>query len=163
MHKKPQPAAGPQYKAVETPGLTPPVLVSESDFGRDFHSGLSSDPRRDQKAKMLPSLLLTTGLALMSSAAPQRDNNNEASNTRFFTGNNNLDSAIAGAAIGAGASFLGNQIFNPCRGNRNSGNKGSDKNNRFLGNNGAINGLLGIIGGFIAGQVANNVQGNPCG
>ena len=112
---------------------------------------------------MLPSLLLTTGLALMSSAAPQRGNNNEASNTRFFTGNNNLDSAIAGAAIGAGASFLGNQIFNPCRGNRNSGNSGSDNNNRFLGNNGATNGLLGIIGGFIAGQVANNVQGNPCG
>ena len=112
---------------------------------------------------MLPSLLLTTGLALMSSAAPQRDNN-EAGNTRFFTGNNNLDSAIAGAAIGAGASFLGNQIFNPCRGggNRNSGNSG-DTNTRFLGNNGATNGLLGIIGGFIAGQVANNVQGNPCG
>ena len=112
---------------------------------------------------MLPSLFLTTGLALMSSAAPQRDNN-EAGNTRFFTGNNNLDSAIAGAAIGAGASFLGNQIFNPCRGggNRNSGNSG-DTNTRFLGNNGATNGLLGIIGGFIAGQVANNVQGNPCG
>ena len=99
----------------------------------------------------------------MSSAAPQRGNNNEAGNTRFFTGNNNLDSAIAGAAIGAGASFLGNQIFNPCRGNRNSGNTGSENNNRFLGNNGATNGLLGIIGGFIAGQVANNVQGNPCG
>ena len=111
---------------------------------------------------MLPSLLLTTGLALMSSAAPQRGNNNEAAgNTRFFTGNNNLDSAIAGAAIGAGASFLGNQIFNPCRGNRNSG--GSGENNRFLGNNEATNGLLGILGGFIAGQVANNVQGNPCG
>ena len=118
---------------------------------------------------MLSSLLLTTGLALTTiSAAPQRGNNNQeaSGNTRFFTGNNNLDSAIAGAAIGAGASFLGNQILNPCRGNgnRNLGNSGSsDTNNRFLGNNGATNGLLGIIGGFIAGQVANNVQGNPCG
>ena len=109
---------------------------------------------------MLPSLLLATGLAL-SIAAPQRVTNDPS--TRFFSGNNNLDSAIAGAAIGVGASFLGNQILNPCRnnngGNRNSGNE----NNRFLGNNEATNGLLGIIGGFIAGQVANNAQGNPCG
>ena len=113
---------------------------------------------------MLPSLLLTVSLALTSTAAPQRGDN-EASNTRFFTGNNNLDSAIAGAAIGAGASFLGNQVLNPCRGgNRNSGNSGNSANrNRFLPNNGATNGLLGIIGGFIAGQIANNVQGNPCG
>ena len=101
---------------------------------------------------MLPSLLLATGLAL-SFAAPQRVTNDPS--TRFFSGNNNLDSAIAGAAIGVGASFLGNQILNPCR-NNNGGN-------RFLGNNEATNGLLGIIGGFIAGQVANNAQGNPCG
>merc|ERR1712192_112903 len=126
-----------------------------------------TNSRDTQRQKMLLSLLLTVGLALTTiSAAPQRGNNQEASgNPRFFTGNNNLASAIAGAAIGAGASFLGNQILNPCRGggNRNSGNSGSDTNNRFLGNNGATNGLLGIIGGFIAGQVANNVQGNPCG
>ena len=112
---------------------------------------------------MLPSLLLTASLALTSTAAPQRGDN-VASNTRFFTGNNNLDSAIAGAAIGAGASFLGNQVLNPCRGgNRNSGNSGNANRNRFLPNNEATNGLLGIIGGFIAGQIANNAQGNPCG
>merc|ERR1711971_1172907 len=71
-----------------------------------------TNSRDTQKQNMLPSLLLTTGLALATiSAAPQRGNNQDASgNTRFFTGNNNLDSAIAGAAIGAGASFLGNQI-----------------------------------------------------
>ena len=112
---------------------------------------------------MLPSLLLTASLALTSTAAPQRGDN-EAGNTRFFTGNNNLDSAIAGAAIGAGASFLGNQVLNPCRGgNQNSGNSGNANRNRFLPNNEATNGLLGIIGGFIAGQIANNAQGNPSG
>merc|ERR1711902_29554 len=46
-----------------------------------------------------------------AAAEPQR--------TRFFTGNNALDAGLAGAALGAATQYFTNQIFNPCRSNRN--------------------------------------------
>merc|ERR1712233_308457 len=36
-------------------------------------------------------------------------------NTRFFTGNQAIDSAAWGAALGAGTQYFANQVFNPCR------------------------------------------------
>merc|ERR1712137_106630 len=86
-------------------------------------------------------------------------NGNNSPNTRFFTGNQAIDSAAFGAAAGVAGNYLFTAVTNPCRnGNRNN-NKGT--NNRiFSGNTG--NFLLGAVGGFAGAQLFNNAQGNPC-
>merc|ERR1712058_14755 len=68
-----------------------------------------------QFSRLVLALSLVISLAI---CAPQgrSQNSNNSPNTRFFTGNQALDSAAAGAALGLGASVLSNQILNPCRG-----------------------------------------------
>merc|ERR1712012_215721 len=44
-----------------------------------------------------------------------RSQNQNSPNTRFFTGNQAIDSAAWGAALGAGTQYFANQVFNPCR------------------------------------------------
>merc|ERR1711936_1552958 len=84
---------------------------------------------------------------------------NNSPNTRFFTGNQAIDSAAFGAAAGVAGNYLFNAVTNPCRsGNRNN-NKGT--NNRIFGGN-TGNFLLGAVGGFAGAQLFNNAQGNPC-
>ena len=110
--------------------------------------------------------VLATLLVLASSAPqnrpsltrdrPQGRNQNQP-NTRFFTGNQAIDSAAWGAALGAGTQYFANQVFNPCRnrgGTRNSNTKGT--NNRIFGNSNIDNGILGFLGGFAAASVAQN-------
>merc|ERR1711862_211891 len=80
------------------------------------------------------------------SAEPQR--------TRFFTGNNALDAGLAGAALGAATQYFTNQIFNPCRSNRNR--------NRINGQT-VQNGLLGFIAGYAGASLLHNAAGRPCG
>merc|ERR1711915_372519 len=86
----------------------------------------------------------------------------EPQRTRFFTGNNAIDAGAAGAALGVGAQYFANQIFNPCRrgGNRNN-NKST--NNRIFGGQTLQNGALGFLAGFAGAALINNAQGNPCG
>ena len=89
-----------------------------------------------------------------TAAEPQR--------TRFFTGNNAIDAGAAGAALGVGAQYFANQIFNPCtRGGTRGGNKGT--NNRIFGGQTLQNGALGFLAGFAGAALVNNAQGNPCG
>merc|ERR1711944_62242 len=73
----------------------------------------------------------------------------EPQRTRFFTGNNAIDAGAAGAALGVGAQYFANQIFNPCRrgGNRNN-NKAANTNNRIFGGQTLQNGALGFLAGF---------------
>merc|ERR1711936_1004292 len=112
--------------------------------------------------KMQISLLtvLATLLVLASSAPqnrpsltrdlPQGRNQNQP-NTRFFTGNQAIDSAAWGAALGAGTQYFANQVLNPCRnrgGTRNTNTKGT--NNRIFSNSNIDNGILGFLGGFAA-------------
>merc|ERR1712154_291199 len=86
----------------------------------------------------------------------------EPQRTRFFTGNNALDAGAAGAALGVGAQYFANQIFNPCtRGGTRGGNKGT--NNRIFGGQTLQNGALGFLAGFAGAALVNNAQGNPCG
>merc|ERR1712158_154178 len=83
----------------------------------------------------------------------------EPQRTRFFTGNNAID---AGAALGVGAQYFANQIFNPCtRGGNRNNNKGT--NNRIFGGQTLQNGALGFLAGFAGAALVNNAQGNPCG
>merc|ERR1712098_224822 len=82
----------------------------------------------------------------------------EPQRTRFFTGNNAIDAGAAGAALGVGAQYFANQIFNP--GTR-GGNKGT--NNRIFGGQTLQNGALGFLAGFAGAALVNNAQGNPCG
>merc|ERR1739841_293564 len=87
------------------------------------------------------------------------NSNSKNANTRFFTGNQAVDSAAFGAAAGVAGNYLFNAVTNPCRsGNRNN-NKGT--NNRIFGGN-TGNFLLGAVGGFAGAQLFNNAQGNPC-
>merc|ERR1712126_746365 len=65
-----------------------------------------------QFSRLVLALSLVISLAI---CAPQGRSQNNSPNTRFFTGNQALDSAAAGAALGLGASVLSNQILNPCR------------------------------------------------
>merc|ERR1711971_638647 len=115
-------------------------------------------------------------------------NSKNNANTRFFTGNQAVDSAAFGAAAGVAGNYLFNAVTNPCRsGNRNnnkgtnnrifggnylfnavtnlcrSGNRNNNKgtNNRIFGGN-TGNFLLGAVGGFAGAQLFNNAQGNPC-
>merc|ERR1712126_251606 len=114
---------------------------------------------------MTRTILLSFCLLALVSTAPQnfgrnnrRNYNNNNPNTKFFTNNRPLNDAIAGAAIGLGTQYVANNIFNPCRNRYGNNNRGT--NNRIFRNN---NGLLGFFGGYAAGQILNNVQGNPCG
>merc|ERR1712183_143353 len=67
--------------------------------------------------------------------------------TRFFTGNNAIDAGAAGAALGVGAQYFANQIFNPCRrGGNRGGNRGT--NNRIFGGQTLQNGALGFLAGY---------------
>jgi hypothetical protein len=72
-------------------------------------------------------LLLSVGLLALASAAPQRRgpprgrninpstrNTNNNPNTRFFTGNQAIDSAAWGAVLGAGSQYFANRVLNPC-------------------------------------------------
>merc|ERR1712080_157548 len=102
-------------------------------------------------------LILAVILALTASAPQGRSQNTD---TRFFTGNQAIDSAAVGAGLGLATQYIANQIFNPCRNRNRNRNK---TNNRIFGNNGFSNGLLGFLGGYIGGQLINNAQGNPCG
>merc|ERR1712048_713878 len=86
----------------------------------------------------------------------------EPQRTRFFTGNNALDAGAAGAALGVGAQYFANQIFNPCpRGGTRNNNRGT--NNRIFGGQTLQNGALGFLAGFAGAALVNNAQGNPCG
>merc|ERR1711936_547847 len=86
----------------------------------------------------------------------------EPQRTRFFTGNNAIDAGAAGAALGVGAQYFTNQIFNPCtRGGTRNNNKGT--NNRIFGGQTLQNGALGFLAGFAGAALVNNAQGNPCG
>merc|ERR1712126_646638 len=115
-----------------------------------------------QFSRLILGLSLVISLAM---CAPQgrSQNSNNSPNTRFFTGNQALDSAVAGAALGLGASVLSNQILNPCRGGTRNSNQNQNTNTRIFGNNAATNGIFGAVAGFLGGQVAQNVLGNPCG
>merc|ERR1711936_1018392 len=68
-------------------------------------------------------LLAASCLLVLSSSAPQRRRNQNV-NTKFFTGNNAIDSAAWGAAIGAGTQYLANQV---CRGGNRGGTRGGNK------------------------------------
>merc|ERR1712126_290250 len=114
---------------------------------------------------MSRTILLSLCLLTLASTAPQnfgrnnrRNYNNNNPKKKFFTSNRPLNDAIAGAAIGLGTQYVANNIFNPCSNRCGNNNRGT--NNRIFGNN---NGLLGFFGGYAAGQIINNVQGNPCG
>merc|ERR1712203_224417 len=86
----------------------------------------------------------------------------EPQSTRFFTGNNALNAGAAGAALGVGAQYFTNQIFNPCtRGGTRNNNKNT--NNRIFGGQTLQNGALGFLAGFAGAALVNNAQGNPCG
>ena len=113
------------------------------------------------------SLAVLASVLVLASSAPQnrpsltRDRpqgrNQNQPNTRFFTGNQAIDSAAWGAALGAGTQYFANQVFNPCRnrgGTRNTNTKGT--NNRIFGNSNIDNGILGFLGGFAAASVAQN-------
>merc|ERR1712107_153190 len=77
--------------------------------------------------KMQISLAVLMGLLVLASTAPQgrpsltrdrpqgRSQNQNSPNTRFFTGNQAIDSAAWGAALGAVTQYFANQVFNPCR------------------------------------------------
>merc|ERR1739849_6673 len=95
-------------------------------------------------------------------AEPQRPGGNRSPSTRFFTGNNAIDAGAAGAALGVGAQYFANQIFNPCtRGGTRNNNRGT--NNRIFGGQTLQNGLLGFAAGFAGAALVHNAQGNPCG
>ena len=102
-------------------------------------------------------------VSFYSAAEPQRPNlNRNNPSTRFFTGNSAVDAGAAGAALGVGAQYFANQIFNPCtRGGNRNNNKGT--NNRIFGGQTIQNGALGFLAGFAGAALVNNAQGNPCG
>merc|ERR1712168_266101 len=121
--------------------------------------------RRKHRMKFSQFLAASCLLVLVSSAPQRRRNQNV--NTKFFTGNNAIDSAAWGAALGAGTQYFANQVFNPCRGGNRGGTRGGNKgtNTRFfLGNNNPVgNGLVGFLGGFGTAAVTHSLLGNPCG
>merc|ERR1712042_96017 len=78
----------------------------------------------------------------------------EPQRTRFFTGNNAIDAGAAGAALGVGAQYFANQIFNPCtRGGTRNNNRGT--NNRIVGGQTLQNGALGFVAGFAGAALVN--------
>merc|ERR1712107_933228 len=121
--------------------------------------------------KMQISLAVLASLLVLASTAPQgrpsltrdrpqgRSQNQNSPNTRFFTGNQAIDSAAWGAALGAGTQYFANQVFTPCRnrgGTRTSNTKGANTN--------IDNGILVFLVGFAAASVAQNAGLTPnCG
>merc|ERR1711953_1268713 len=89
--------------------------------------------RRNHKMKLAQFVAISSLLAV-SSSAPQRRRNQNNVNTKFFTGNNAIDSAAWGAALGAGTQYFANQVLNPCRGGNRGGTRGGNQgtNTRFL-------------------------------
>merc|ERR1712013_854557 len=108
--------------------------------------------------KMQISLAVLAFLLVLASTAPQgrpsltrdrpqgRSQNQNSPNTRFFTGNQAIDSAAWGAALGAGTQYFA---------------KGANTNNRIFGNSNIDNGILGFLGGFAAATVAQNAGLTP--
>merc|ERR1712107_187622 len=76
--------------------------------------------RRNHKMKLAQFVAISCLLAV-SSSAPQRRRNQNNVNTKFFTGNNAIDSAAWGAALGAVTQYFANQVLNPCRGGNRGG------------------------------------------
>merc|ERR1712168_967635 len=97
-------------------------------------------------------LLRETRVCCITAADPQR--------TRFFTGNNAVDSGAAGAALGVGAQYFLNQFLNPCA--RVTNNRNTNK--RIIGSNPTVtNGALGFLAGFATASLAHQAAGSPCG
>merc|ERR550534_3564202 len=121
---------------------------------------------RNHRMKFSQIFLAASCIVVLVSSAPQNRRNQNV-NTKFFTGNNAIDSAAWGAALGAGTQYFANQVFNPCRGGNRGGTRGGNKgtNTRFfLGNNNPVgNGLVGFLGGFGTAAVTHSLLGNPCG
>merc|ERR1712032_416992 len=118
--------------------------------------GVTCKAYRGNHRMKFSQILAASCLLVLVSSAPQRRRNQNV-NTKFFTGNNAIDSAAWGVALGAGTQYFANQVFNPCRnrgGTRNSNTKGT--NNRIFGNSNIDNGILGFLGGFAAASVAQN-------
>merc|ERR1712213_66177 len=89
--------------------------------------------RRNHKMKLAQFVAIYCLLAV-SSSVPQRRRNQNNVNTKFFTGNNAIDSAAWGAALGAGTQYFANQVLNPCRGGNRGGTRGGNQgtNTRHL-------------------------------
>merc|ERR1712211_195229 len=148
-------------------------------MGPVAHQPYRLQPCLTAEKKMQISLAVLASLLVFASTAPQgrpsltrdrpqsRSQNQNSPNMRFFTGNQAIDSAAWGAALGAGTQYFANQVFNPCRnrgGTRTSNTKGANTNNRIFGNSNIDNGILGFLGGFAAATVAQNAGLTPnCG
>merc|ERR1712032_1232110 len=152
--------------------------------------GVTCKAYRGNHRMKFSQILAASCLLVLVSSAPQRRRNQNV-NTKFFTGNNAIDSAAWVAALGAGTQYFANQVFsillantmlltnitfifyfayqvfNPCRGGNRGGTRGGNKgtNTRFfLGNNNPVgNGLVGFLGGFGTAAVTHSLLGNPCG
>merc|ERR1712107_533397 len=86
--------------------------------------------RRNHKMKLSQFVAISCLLAV-SSSAPQRRRNQNNVNTKFFTGNNAIDSAAWGAALGAGTQYFANQVLNPCRGGNRCGTRGGNSGTKI--------------------------------
>jgi len=98
---------------------------------------------------------------------PQRGGGRSISNRRPGQPQNRFifgqagNAGLAGAALGAATQYFANQVFNPCRRNRN---QNRNTNNRFFTGNPTIdNGALGFVAGFAGSALLNNALGNNCG
>merc|ERR1712061_192155 len=87
-----------------------------------FGIAFSTQTAAAMKACLVTAALL--GLACSSSwpASPYKllreTRATDPQHTRFFTGNNAVDSGAAGAALGVGAQYFLNQFLNPCPASR---------------------------------------------
>merc|ERR1712121_439204 len=84
----------------------------------------------------------------------QRGRSQDVQN-RFIFGQNG-NSALAGAALGAGYQYFLNNLLNPCRNGDRNGNKKVTNNIIFTGNPTIDNGALGFIAGFATSAILNN-------
>jgi len=105
--------------------------------------------------------LVSNCLLKISGAKPEpQENRSQNVQNRLIFGEAG-NSAIAGAAIGAGAQYFWNSLTNPCANvNRNK----SPNNKFFTGNQVIDNGAWGILAGFAGSSIANNLLGGngPC-
>merc|ERR1712066_162168 len=109
-------------------------------------------------------LLCVVGFATSSTwtagpASPLHRRARAAQRTRFFTGNNVIDTTAAsgtGAVLGVATQYIANQVFNPCRNsNRN--------NNRIVSGQTIQSGAYGFALGFAGASLVHNALGRPCG